>query len=274
MTAGLADFVDLERYPIDRPDGAAGQALIERCRDDLDRVALCTLPGFLTGPGLASLQAAVRAEVPRAHPIAHSRTPYGWMDNRGFPPDHPRSVLFPVSSGVITTELFPPDNATRDLFNCDALTEFVRRVLGFGILYRSACPHLSIQVNVLGEGDSFGWHFDTNDGVVSLILQEADSGGQYEYVPYIRDEDDENYDAVGRLFDGRDEPLRPALAAGTFTLFKGRRSIHRVSEVGPTRQPRLSLLYSYDHQPGMVFPERTVQKLINPGPEPHFGVQG
>ena len=46
MTAGLADFVDLERYPIDRPDGAAGQALIERCRDDLTGSPFARCRGF------------------------------------------------------------------------------------------------------------------------------------------------------------------------------------------------------------------------------------
>ena len=27
------------------------------------------------------------------------------------------------------------------------------------------------------QGDEFGWHYDTNDGAVSLVLQSAEEGG-------------------------------------------------------------------------------------------------
>ena len=147
----------------------------------------------------------------------------------------------------------------------------MRRVLDFKTLYRSECPHLSLQVNVLNKGDTFGWHYDTNDGVVSFVVQEADEGGAFEYAPYIRDEDDENYSGVRRLFEEIDEPKRPAMPPGTLSLFLGRRSVHRVAPVGTTQKPRLSLLLSYDAKPGMVFPPKTVASILNPSPEPYLG---
>jgi hypothetical protein len=75
-----------------------------------------------------------------------------------------------------------------------------------------------------------------------------------------------------RLFAGEpDTAVRPAMAAGTFALFKGRRSCHRVSPVGPTSRPRMIALFSYDEQPDMVFPESTVRNVREPSSEPYLG---
>ena len=100
---------------------------------------------------------------------------------------------------------------------------------------------MSVQINLMGQNDEFGWHFDTNDGVVSFIIQNADEGGEFELQPLVRSEQDENYYGVGRVLDGIDQPNKPALAAGTFTLFMGRRSVHRVANVGKTTKSRQSL---------------------------------
>ena len=80
-----------------------------------------------------------------------------------------------------------------------------------------------------GPGDEQGWHFDDNEFVISLLLQKPAQGGEFEYVPMIRSD------------------------PGTLALFRGTRSLHRVSPVGqgPTR---LIALLSYDARPGMVFP--------------------
>ena len=79
------------------------------------------------------------------------------------------------------TDQFPGDGPIEQLYKWDVLTEFVRQVLGFDQLYRCACPYLSLVLGVEHEGDELGWHFDTNDGVISLLLQEADVGGHFEY---------------------------------------------------------------------------------------------
>ena len=46
-TLALPQIVDLEQYPIDRLDGPAGRALVERARTALHAVGACDLPGFL-----------------------------------------------------------------------------------------------------------------------------------------------------------------------------------------------------------------------------------
>lgn len=269
----LGYFVNLDTYPIDQLDNEAGRHLLAQAHRMMKEDTLVEFPDFLRPHAVSALAEELTSLEPRAHRVDYLSTPYGWMDNAGFAEDHPRSALFRRNCGTITTELFSDEALSQRLFEVDELTEFIRRMLGYETLYRSACPTLSIQVNVMQEADGFGWHFDTNDGVVSFLIQNAGTGGVFEYVPLIRDEDDENYDTVSRLFDGSYGPRRQTASPGTLLLFLGRRSIHRVAPVGATNQSRFSLLFSYDRRPGMVFPLETCQRLTSSSGEPYLGAQ-
>jgi hypothetical protein len=258
-----AALIDLERYPIDKPDGQDCAALIAAARRDLATKAMALLPGFLQPKAVAAMAAEAMVLAPQAHPEDLMRTPYDWLDNAGFPAGHPRVALHRNRKASITRDRLDDDGAIVALFLWDPLTEFIRRALGFETLYRCADPYLALEVHIEEEADELAWHFDANDGVVSLLLQAPDSGGEFEYAPFVRDEADENYDEVARVFAGTSSLLsRPKIAPGTFTLFRGRRSAHRVTRVGPTTKPRLMAVFSYDRQPGMVFSEATQQSVI------------
>ena len=203
------------------------------------------------------LSSAYRAE--------HERTPYSWRYNLDFPDGHPRRALHLNRYGYLLYDQFNKTALISQLFEWAPLTEFVRQVLGFETLYRTADPYLSIVVNIMQTGDELAWHFDTNDGVVSLMLQPADDGGHFEYAPYIRDEVDENYGGIQKLFEGSSSLAdQPAIEAGTFVLFKGRRSCHRVTPIGQTTHPRVNILYSFDERPGMVFSEASQMEKTQP----------
>ncbi len=266
-------IVDLDRYPIDQPDGPAYQALVASCRRDIENQALCTLPGFIRPDVLEILQAEAEALAPKACRMDNLRTPYGWMCNTGFEPDHPRSQVFRNRSGLVLTDQYGSNSPFEALYHWDRLTEFLRQVIGADTLYNTACPHLSFNLGVEDEGDQFGWHFDTNDGcAVSLLIQQPDEGGHFEYTPYIRSQDDENYAEIARVFAGESELVRrPEMAPGTVTLFRGHRSIHRVTPVGRTARPRLIALMGYDQSPGMVYPESTVRDFKYPTSETYYG---
>jgi len=267
-----SQIVDLHRYPIADLDAPACRALLDTCRRDLDEHSICTLTGFIRPDAMPALVAEAQALEPKCYRNDNLRTPYSWMCNEGFAPDHPRSQVFRNRSGLVLTDQFPGDGPIETVYRWSPLTDFVRELLGLETLYRSACPHLSLNLGVEHEGDQFGWHFDTNDGVVSLLLQEPDGGGHFEYAPYIRAENDENYAEIARLFAGEPRIARRTLMnAGTFVLFNGRRSCHRVTPVEATAKPRIIALLSYDKCPDMVFSEANVRDAMNPSSQTYFG---
>ena len=268
------DFLDTDRYPIDDLDSRERAQIVTQCRADLDAQALCRLPGFIRADKLGDMIAEMRALESAQRHLRQATTAYPWMDNSGFPANHPRSTLFMRQYSYLTTDKIPAESPLRALFMWDALTDFVRDALGFEALYRSVCPTQSIQLNYMREGDVLPWHFDTNDGVVSLLLDTAERGGHFEVAPYAREEHDEHYTHVMRAFAGdRSVVMKPEMEPGTFVLFKGRRSVHRVSPVGQTSKPRMVVLYSYDQQQNMTFTQASQERLRNPSSKPFLGAR-
>jgi hypothetical protein len=120
-------------------------------------------------------------------------------------------------------------------------------VLGRAPLFRYADPMGALNLAVMAEGDELGWHFDQTDFVVSIAVQSSVGGGDFESASHVRTPDDERFDVVGAVVEGRAPeqvdvvPMTP----GTLMLFEGRHSVHRVSPVsGPV--PRYVALLAYD----------------------------
>ena len=58
------------------------------------------------------------------------------------------------------------------------------------------------------EGHYFPWHFDGNEFTVSILIQEAEEGGLFEFVPDIRKPGDENLESVKSILKGRPDRVR------------------------------------------------------------------
>lgn len=257
----VASLIDISRYPLDRLDEVAGRTLVDECRARLDREALCLLPGFLTAEAVAGMAQEVRALTPKAYRGEYRRQAYSWRDPTGFADDHPRAMRHLERKGVVTYDMIAANSAIRSLYEWDPLREFVRRVVGEAVLYRCDDPYLSLELSVMRPNDHHGWHFDTNEFVVSLLLQAAEQGGVFEYAPNIRSESDDNYEAVKALFQGGSEHLVPVpIPPGALSLFKGRLSAHRVTTVEGSRE-RLMAIFSFTTIPNFRFPDATVLRL-------------
>jgi hypothetical protein len=250
--ADLAGLVDLERYPLDQPEAPALEARIAEARDSLAGKGVALLPGFLAPAALRAAARDVERLLPRAHleDVAVG-TPYLELADPGFPEGHPRRTDIHSKTWVIPYDVVPVDAAIRRLYEWDGLMDFVGRVLERRPLYRFADPLGALNLTCMEDGHVQGWHFDSTDFVVSIALQGSEAGGEFECAPFIRSEDDENYDAVARVLRGdagaRVEvfPMTP----GTLMIFQGRRSLHRVSPVRGAR-PRYVALLAYDTKPG------------------------
>ena len=249
----LVDLVDLDRYPIDRLDSPGGQAFVRDCQRDLAERALCALPDFIRPQWLPCMRDEAAVLIPFGHYRQEEYGPYYDGCDDDFPPDHPRYTRVVNSYRVVLTDRIPEDSHLSRLYRWQPLTEFVRQVYSVPTMYRSSCPALSLVYKIAAEGDTDGWHYDDSDGVISLLLQKPDEGGLFEYAPYIRSEEEENYDAVARLFaDPETYGVRQTIEPGTFVLFNGKLSMHRVTPVSKTRRPRIIALLSYDGRSNFV----------------------
>ena len=102
------------------------------------------------------------------------------------------------------------------------------------------------------EGGEQQWHFDSNDFSITLLLQEAEQGGDFKYAPNIRTPKDENYESVARLLDGDEKSVTVKsvpLHAGTLMIFRGKYSLHRAMPVHGARQ-RIQSVLCFDVEAG------------------------
>ena len=251
LIADIAGIVDLERYPVADVDSTAARALVREGRRRLAAEGVLALPGFIRPDALATMQAEADVLCGEAFRRVEHRN--------GFPPGMGAATR--VSLGCAGYDQMPAESLMRRLFLWDGLTRLVSGVLDRRPCYRSADPIASCMVTELAPGDELGWHFDANDGIVTLMLRSAGAGGAFEYAPNVRHRGDLPAIIEGALADRREDVLELDTRPGTLTLFNGFSSLHRVAPVAAAPS-RLMLVFSYDSAPGQVFGEEVRMRFF------------
>jgi hypothetical protein len=250
----VEEVVDTDRYPVDRPE------VIARVRGELAETGCCVLADFIR-PGLReTLRAEGAAIAPAAHYDVETVNAYNTPVDSDLPEGHPARTTMLRGNAFVPWDRIPPTAVINRLYTSAEFRRFVADCFGLSEVYELGDPLAGLCLNVVRPGMSHPWHFDTNEFTVSVLTQEADSGGVFEYCPNIRSADAENFPAVKAVLDGDERPVRRlALRPGDLQLFKGRYSLHRVTEVGGDRQ-RHSAIFAYSERPGVVgSPELTRQ---------------
>ena len=252
------ELIDLEAYPIHRV-GPERDAVLTQVRADLARDGCAVLKGFLTPAGVDALTREADCVTDRGHKSFSRTNAYFTKDDPSLPGDDPRRQFFERSNAFIPADNFAKDGALRTVHDFDGFDAFIQDCLQEKNFYRYADPLADVIVNMAEEGNGFPWHFDTNNFTVTLAIQNAESGGEFEYAAGIR-EGDENFDEVKRVLDGTSDKVTVLrLEPGDLQLFRGRYSLHRVAPLKGTR-PRYVAIFSYVEEPDMVgAPERTMQ---------------
>jgi hypothetical protein len=255
-----ADLIAVERYRLD--DEGEHATILAEARRQLAAEGCAMLPGFVRPAAAAAMADEIQALVPRAHRRDVMLNAYGPPPDADLPPDHPRARTHPYCMHVVASDLFASDGPVMRLYLWDGLTRLIASALGEAELHRCADPLLRCNATVMGAGDQHGWHFDSNDFVVTVLLQAASRGGEFEFAPGIRDDTDPAQAEVAAAMDGTSPRLRRLRASpGTLILFRGKHALHRVTPIdGQTR--RIIAIFSYDRRPDMQFSDRTRLRAV------------
>lgn len=227
-------------------------SFVSEGRAQMASTGACEIPNFVRAEAMPAFVEDARRVAPLAYQSGGLGTVYLGFPDESFPLDHPQQWLGQYDLGAVAYDLFPPESPIRRLYEWPELTRFVAAILGLDEIFPFADPLGALNLAVMTDGDQLQWHFDGTDFVVSLAIQSADAGGDFEVAPQIRDAADEHYDDVARVLGGaRDRVITQPMRPGTLLVFAGRNSLHRVSPVeGPT--PRLVALLGYDTKPGTM----------------------
>jgi hypothetical protein len=261
QASGYDDVVDLGRYPINDPEGPAYRALVQAGQDQLRDRGVAQLAGFLSQAAVSQMLTLAGELATQAWASDQTHTVYFEPADDSAGSDHPRASLQHSAKQAIAYDQIPADAAIRRLYESDDLTAFISAVLGKQMLYRSADPLDALEIAIFGDGDELGWHFDNSEFSVTVMYQQAEAGGHFDYYPRLRDGRDENYPGVQKILLGEsDGVIRLPAGPGTLAVFRGQHALHRVTPVSGPR-PRINSVLTYGEDPGMKLTELT-QKLF------------
>ena len=247
-------IVNTTLYPLDCLGSSDGQALLDQVRNRLQQNGSCTLPDFVDAEILRQMATEASTITHLAYPGPTEVTPYFFNYRLGegetLPDSHPLRRKGKRQLSQVATDLIPTNFMLSQLHQSPLMLEFLSAVQQLPI-YQSRDPYQSLNISVMDEGGCQQWHFDSGNMVTTLLLQEPEGGGVFEYAPAIRSDDDENFDAVQGVLDGHGERvIQNHLRAGTLSLFRGHYSMHRVTPVVGKRQ-RLQAILGYSTNPAM-----------------------
>lgn len=246
------ELVDLDRFPIADLDRGDGAAFLKACQDSIESNGWCNLDGFIRADALARLSAEANGLLPTADVLTIKRNIYQGAIDPSLPESDPRRKEFMHKAVQLADDQIPGETLIKRLYESELLTEFVRRVQMKDQLYRCADEFQALNIVALQPESWHAWHYDTTECTVTLLLQAAEVGGEFTFLPNSRTDEEEDREAVDRLLAGdMSHASTFSRGAGTFTLFRGGYSLHGVTKVEGAI-PRVTAIMTYDEQPGRV----------------------
>jgi hypothetical protein len=249
--SNLENIVSLEKFPI------CDSGFVEKCHDQLADTGSLLLPEFIRPEAIETLKQEAIEHSHLAYYCSQTHTAYLSPPDPEFESNHSRNRQVVSNKGCITDDQIPEDSYLRTIYNHPDFRRFLCAVLDEEALYDYADPLSSVNVHYYQEGQELGWHFDNSSFAVTLMIQQPDSGGEFEYIPALRNRasGDMNFPGVGKALDGELEGIRLGVSAGTLALFRGRNSLHRVTPVvGQTN--RIQVVLAYNTEPGVALTEQ------------------
>ncbi len=247
----MQDILDLQRYPLDRPELLS--PLVERCRAELAGQGMFNLEGLVRPAAIARATAELAPLAQRAsYTHARQHNVYFRENVEGLSPDHAALIRFRTINHTLCADQLAGTIVQR-IYEFAPLVEFIARAIDAPQLHLMDDPLARINVMEYRPGEALNWHFDRSRYTTTLLIQAAEAGGEFEYCSDLRSEGDPNYDGVARFLAGKGEAVRVnPLLAGTLNVFAGRNTLHRVSTVAGDRS-RLVAVFSYYDRAGVNF---------------------
>ena len=247
----LSYFIDLQNFPIHEFQSSKYQQIVKEAQEALEFDGCYVLPSIVKKTAINDMREESTKIESLAHYTSNKVNVYFSKDDPTYPNDHPRRFFMERSNGFVSGDKFPENSIIKKLYYSEELKNFIADCLGIPI-YHYADPLASLTMNVNKPGDRFSWHYDTNEFTVTMLVQDCDEGGVFQYVPNIRNKEDECYDEVLKLLKGDKSRIKEIkLNEGDLQLFKGRYALHRATRAEGSKTRNL-VVFTYTEKENVI----------------------
>eukprot|EP00941_MAST-03F_sp_MAST-3F-sp1_P000855 g855.t1 len=238
-------IVNTSRYPLLSPHSKEYSELIHRCQKQLLEKSVTTLENFIH-PEFIAKEAKAAEELSSS--AFQSNLHHDIFLNRIEDPENeinqPPLGIQKTTVGSIANDRLSETSILQILHQAPEFSNFLSSILGKPI-FPLADKLGGVTVNVFQPGWQHGLHFDEAEITTTLMLQKADSGGEFCYSARLQDEDT-NFAKLEKL---EREMKILDFDEGTLQLFMGRQSLHCVNKV-KGKKTRLVAVFCFASEKG------------------------
>lgn len=241
-------MINSARYNLD-PKSLSYQAEIMSLRSCFTSQGVCVLKDFISPQGIQALIEEARSLESQAFHNSERSNVFLEPADLSLPEGDVRRIEGRTNIGVIANDQISENSPLRQIYNNERLTRFIGDIVNRGSLYQYACPLGKLNYALMKNSDAVRWHFDLAHFVVTIMIQQPDAGGAFEYVHNLRLQDNPAFDKVKKVLNGYQEEVQTLEApAGSLVLFQGQNTLHRVSPVEGHKM-RILALFAYSFKP-------------------------
>ena len=228
----IKEIINLEKYPINEINSAKYRELINYTRNQLNEDGCCLLSDFIKPDSIKRMKEEIDRNLGKIYFTNDKHNPYFTKEDATLDEKHPKRIFSLRQSGYLNSDDLEKDSDLNKFYDLEEMIKFASDSLEVFPLYKWADPLGKNPYSVMHTDHYFPWHFDGNDFTLSVLIQKAEKGGLFEYVPDIRNKDNENFDEVAKVLkDDRTRVKSLDLKPGDLQIFKGRFSMHRVTKI-------------------------------------------
>jgi len=251
----IENILDLDVYPVQDRTNPERAKIIARCKADLDENMYCAIPAIIRPDALSVMAEEATALRPEAFDNNSNRNVYlQRQTDSAFSAEHARNILSGTSTRMIAYDQIAATSPLKVFYHADEVRELIADIVGADVLYDNVDPYQPANYVCYEEGDRSSWHFDSdNSFTVTLMVQAAQTGGEFQMSPNARSDSDQNYEHVAKVLKGEcdDTTVSVGREPGALCIFRGCNALHRVSEVRGSTM-RIMGVFVYEREPGVL----------------------
>jgi len=212
---------------------------------------------FITKNVLKEMNNEANSVKPNAFKRSSEYNVYVQPTDLNYPMNSARNRIMKTTKKCVPNDLITDESFLMKIYNSSKIQKFFCSLLGVSNIYPYSDDLSSVNINYYEPGDALGWHFDNSDFTITLLIKNCTKGGVYEYFTDMRHKEDgsENFELVENILDNKIPPSIQQANEGDLMIFKGNKSLHRVTDV--LDGERILVTFNYNNQKGLSLSEQS-----------------
>jgi len=183
----VKEIINLEKYPLNEINSTKYKELINYTRKQLNEDGCCLLSDFIKPDSIKRMKEEVDRNLGKIYFTNDKHNPYFTKEDSTLNEKHPKRIFSLRQSGYLNSDDLEKDSDLNKFYDLEEMLKFTSDSLEVFPLYKWADPLGKNPYSVMHTDHYFPWHFDGNEFTLSVLIQKAEKGGLFEYVPIFAD---------------------------------------------------------------------------------------